>query len=37
MLILYIEKNENKSKDKNAYIELINYINCKLEDAFLDF
>jgi len=37
MIILYIEKNENKSKDKKAYIELINYINCKIEDAFLDF
>jgi hypothetical protein len=37
MLILYIEKNGNKSKDKDAYNELINYINCKVEDAFLDF
>lgn len=37
MIILYIEKNGNKSKDKDAYNELINYINCKVEDAFLDF
>lgn len=37
MIILYIEKSRNKSKDKDAYNELINYINCKVEDAFLDF
>jgi hypothetical protein len=37
MIILYIEKNGKKSKDKDAYNELINYINCKVEDAFLDF
>ena len=37
LLIDYIEKNEKKTKDKEAYNKLINYINNKLENAFLDF
>jgi hypothetical protein len=37
ILIDYIEKNENKSVSKDSYKEFINFIDNKLEHAFLDF
>ena len=37
LLIDYINKSGEKTKDKKAYTELIDYINNKLENAFLDF
>ena len=37
LLIDYINKSGEKTKDKKAYTELIAYINNKLENAFLDF
>ena len=36
-LIEYIETNEDKSVCKDSYNELINYINNKLEHAFIGF
>lgn len=37
LLLEFIERNEQKSKDKNVYKELINYLNKTLENALLDF
>ena len=37
LIIQYIEKNEKKSRDKNVYKELINYLNDTLENAIIDF
>ena len=37
LLIDYILKNKNKNKDKEAYQELIFFLNNSLENAFLDF
>ena len=37
LLIDYILKNKNKNKDKEAYQELIFFLNSSLENAFLDF
>ena len=37
LLIDYINKSGEKTKDKKAYTELIDYINNKLENVFLDF
>ena len=37
LLIEYILKNKNKNKDKEAYQELIFFLNNSLENAFLDF
>ena len=37
LLIEYIFKNENKNKDKEAYQELVFFLNNSLENAFLDF
>lgn len=37
LLIDYIEKNEKKSKDNNAYKELINYLNDTFETAIINF
>lgn len=37
ILINYIEKNQNKSKDKIAYEKLIVFLNISLEEAFINF
>jgi hypothetical protein len=37
LLIDYIEKNEKKSKDNNAYKELINYLNDTFETVIISF
>jgi len=37
ILINYIEKNQNKSKDKIAYEKLIVFLNISLEEAFISF
>ena len=37
VLLEFIEKNGQKTKDKNAYKELINYLNKTFENALLDF
>ena len=36
-LINYIEQNESKANDKNAYKELITFLNDTLEDALIQF
>ena len=37
LLIEYIFKNENQNKDKEAYQEIVFFLNNSLENAFLDF
>ena len=37
LLISFIEKNEEKAIDKNAYKELIQFLNEKLEDVIIQF
>ena len=37
LLIEFIENNEKKSKDKNAYEQLINYLNDTFENAIIGF
>lgn len=37
LIINFIENNERKAKDKNAYKKLILFLNDKLENAFIDF
>ena len=37
LIIKYIENNENKSKDKIIYKQMMDCLNNKLEDAFIEF
>ena len=37
MLIKFIEENGQKAKDKNAYEQLINFINTQLENIIIQF
>ena len=37
LLINFIEENEDKAIDKNAYKELVHFLNEKLEDAIIQF
>ena len=36
-LIKYIEDNENKTNDKEAYVEIIQFLNLKLEDVIMQY
>ena len=37
LIIKYIENNENKSRDKKIYKQMMDCLNNKLEDAFIEF
>jgi len=37
LLIIFIEKNEAKSKDKNIYSQLISFLNDSVENELIKF